>query len=365
MTPGARCGVGRRLMRRKLNPARTSRLKGGLTMKTKISRSKVTRLLIALTCAIVLAPGNAILLARQTQQPAAQDTAVKIPGDQLDSLVAPIALYPDNLLSQTLVASTYPLEIIQLQQWLERNPDLAKDQKKLTEAVKKQPWDPSIQAMAPLPDVVKRLSDDIQWTTDLGNAFLAQQSDVMDSIQRMRAKAQGTGALASNQQQKVETQTVESKQVIVIEQASPEVIYVPSYNPTVVYGAPAYPYPPIYYPPYTTGGVIAASAISFGVGLAMGAAWGGGWGWGCGWGGGDVNINRNNNFNPNTNISGGTRVYTIHSRDTGDEGGGKKRGHKSAPRGGGPFWGPDTAHRIARPARGGLFQKRARAARGG
>src|SRR5258707_11126599 len=165
MTPGARCGVGRRLMRRKLNPARTSRLKGRLTMKTKISRSKVTRLLIALTCAIVLAPGNAILLARQTQQPAAQDTAVKIPGDQLDALVAPIALYPDPLLSQTLVASTYPLEIIQLQQWLERNPGL-KD-KALVDAVSKQPWDPSIQATAALPQLVKRLADDIQWTTDL------------------------------------------------------------------------------------------------------------------------------------------------------------------------------------------------------
>ena len=95
--------------------------------------------------------------------------------------MAPIALYPDNLLSQTLVASTYPLEIVQLQQWLEKNQSIAKDQTKLAEAVKKQPWDPSIQAMAPLPDVVKRLADDIQWTTDLGNAFLAQQSDVMDA----------------------------------------------------------------------------------------------------------------------------------------------------------------------------------------
>src|SRR5262249_44792526 len=189
----------------------------------------------------------------------AQDEGVKIPAEQLDSLVAPIALYPDNLLSQTLVASTYPLEIIQLQQWLEKNPDLAKYQKKLADAVKKQPWDPSIEAMAALPDVVKRLSDDVQWTTDLGNAFLAQQKDVMDAIQRMRDKAKDTGALASNQQQKVETKVIESKEVIVIEQSNPEVVYVPSYNPTVVYGAPAYPYPPIYYPP-STGAVVAASA---------------------------------------------------------------------------------------------------------
>jgi hypothetical protein len=123
------------------------------------------------------------------------EPAVKIPAEQLDALVAPIALYPDPLLAQTLAASTYPLELVQLQQWLEKNEAIAKDQAKLAEAVKKQPWDPSIQAMAALPDVVKRLADDIQWTTDLGNAFLAQQTDVMDSVQRMRAKAKGNGAL--------------------------------------------------------------------------------------------------------------------------------------------------------------------------
>ena len=108
--------------------------------------------------------------------------------------------------------------------------------------------------MAVLPDVVNRLADDIQWTTDLGNAFLAQQSDVMDAVQRMRKKAQGTGALASNEQQKVETKVVENKTVIVVEQANPQVVYVPSYNPVVVYGPPVYPYPPIYYPYYAARG---------------------------------------------------------------------------------------------------------------
>jgi Protein of unknown function (DUF3300) len=165
-------------------------------------KQKVIRYLIAFVCAILLLPGNAILLARAGPTPGPtplpQDTSVKIPADQLDSLVAPIALYPDNLLSQTLVASTYPLEIIQLQQWLDKHQDLASNQQKLAEAVKKQPWDSSIQAMAALPDVVKRLADDIQWTTDLGNAFLAQPSDVMDAIQRMRKKAQDKGALQSN-----------------------------------------------------------------------------------------------------------------------------------------------------------------------
>src|SRR5512135_2165885 len=141
-------------------------------MERAVSRlvmpGKVIRNLVAIICAIVLVPGDSSVLASQAPSaaPAAQD-AVKLPDEQLDSLVAPIALYPDPLLSQTLVASTYPLEIMQLQQWLEKNKNL-KD-KALTDAAMKQPWDASIQAMVVLPDVVKRLAGDIQWTTDLGN----------------------------------------------------------------------------------------------------------------------------------------------------------------------------------------------------
>jgi hypothetical protein len=228
---------------------------------------------------LVLGPVAPAGSAPQSQGGAPQ--AEKIPNDQLDSLVAPIALYPDPLVAQVLAASTYPLELIQLQQWLAKNKDL-KD-KALADAVAKQPWDPSVQAMAGLPEVVKRLTDDVQWTTDLGNAFLAQQSDVMDAVQRMRAKAKDQGNLKSTEQVKVETKTVESKQVIVVEQANPQVVYVPSYNPTVVYGPPAYPYPPISYPP--PGYYAAGMAISFGVGVAMGAMWSGGWGYNCGWGG--------------------------------------------------------------------------------
>jgi hypothetical protein len=211
------------------------------------------RPLIAIACVLLLIPGHPVLSAMQDQQPAEQSTT--IPPDQLDALVAPIALYPDELLSQTLVASTYPLEIMQLHQWLQKNQGL--DQQALVSAVKKQPWDPSIQAMAALPDLVKRLADDIQWTTDLGNAVLAQQGDVMDAVQRMRKKAQDNGALMSNEHQKVEMEVIENKSVVVIEQANPEVVYVPSYNPVAVYGTPVYPYPPIYYPPYTSGAVIA------------------------------------------------------------------------------------------------------------
>ena len=244
------------------------------------------RRVVVVICTVALIPGDTyanIAPPLQTAQaPAAESQAATIPADQLDSLVAPIALFPDPMLAQVLAASTYPLEIIQLQQWLTKNPKL-KD-KALADAVAKQQWDPSVQQLAGLPDLVKRLADDIQWTTDLGNAFLAQQNDVMEAVQRMRKKAQETGNLKSNEQQKVETKTVESKTVIVVEQANPQVVYVPSYNPTVVYGAPVYPYPPIYYPP--PGYYAAGMAISFGVGVAMGAFWGGGgWGYGCGWGG--------------------------------------------------------------------------------
>jgi uncharacterized protein DUF3300 len=315
------------------------------------------RALVATLCAVAIAPGNSLLAfvpdrAQVSPQPSASsDEASRIPPDQLDSLVAPIALYPDPLLAQTLAASTYPLELMQLHQWLARNPGL-KD-KGLADAVAKQPWDPSIQAMAALPDVVKRLTDDIQWTTDLGNAFLAQQSGVMDAVQRMRHKAEGTGNLKSTAQQTVETQVIQNKEVIVIEQANPQVVYVPSYNPTVVYGAPVYPYPPIYYPP--PGYYAAGAAISFGVGVAMGAAWGGGWGWGAGWGDNDININNNNNFNRNANINrtGINRTGNVSNSWR----------HNAQHRGGAPYRDRATANRYGGTARGDSLANRQAGAR--
>jgi hypothetical protein len=305
--------------------------------------------MVAVLCSALLLPGD-VLSANQSQAPAAgstQQEAATLPADQLDSLVAPIALYPDPLLAQVLAASTYPLELVQLQQWLEKNKTL-KD-KALADAVQKQPWDPSVQAMAALPDVVKRLVDDIQWTGELGNAFLAQQNDVMDAVQRMRAKAQEKGNLKSNEQMKVETRVVESKQVIVVEQSNPQVIYVPSYDPVVVYGAPAYPYPPIYYPP--PGYYAAGMAISFGIGLAMGAAWGGGWGYNCGWNGGgnnNININNNNNFINNSNRQNvGNRPSQQPSR-----GGGSNWQHNPQHRGGTPYSDRATANKYGGTARG-------------
>jgi hypothetical protein len=295
-------------------------------------------------------PGDVPLFgqSQETTKKAAEQTeqeAAKIPPDQLDSLVAPIALYPDELLAQTLAASTYPLEIIQLQQWLAKNSKL-KD-KKLAEAVAKQPWDPSVQAMAALPDVVKRLADDIQWTTDLGNAFLAQQSDVLDAVQRMRKKAQEKGNLKSNEQQKVESKVVENKTVIVVEQADPQVVYVPSYNPVVVYGAPVYAYPSIYYPP--PGYYAAVMAFSFGVGVALGAMWSGGWGWGAGWGSNNVQINNYNNFNRSANVNRNTNV----NRSTRNVSGSSTNwSHNPQHRGGAPYRDRATANQYGGTARG-------------
>jgi len=306
---------------------------------------------LAVLCSVLLLPGD-VVSGAQSQEPTAgsgQQESVKVPPDQLDSLVAPIALYPDPMLAQVLAASTYPLELIQLQQWLAKNSTL-KDQA-LVDAVEKQPWDPSVQATAALPDVVKRLTNDIQWTTDLGNAFLAQQSDVMDAVQRMRKKAADSGNLKSNDQQKVETTTVESKQVIVIEQANPQVVYVPTYNPVDVYGPAVYPYPPIYYPP--PGYYAAGMAISFGIGIAMGAAWGGGWGWGSSWGGNnDININNNNNFNRNTNIGNGNRPANQPARGGGNRGGNSQWKHNPQHRGGAPYRDRATANKFGGTARG-------------
>src|SRR6478609_4904158 len=314
--------------------------------KSRSSWTKVCQGLVAVGCATILMPGEGVLFAQSTTPapaaPAAPTTTepveAKLPAEQLDSLVAPIALYPDTLLAQALVASTYPLEIVQLQQWLVKNKDL-KGQA-LTDAAAKQPWDPAIQSMAVIPDLVKRLADDIQWTTELGNAFLAQQSDVMDAVQRMRKKATEKGALTTTEQQKVETKVIEEKTVIVVESANPEVIYVPSYNPTVVYGPPPvyYSYPPVYYPPP------GYAFMSFSIGVAVGAAF---WGGNCGWGGNDVNID----IDRNTNINGGDR----NNINGGDRGNGGNRGNSanSTSRGGGSggksSWSHNPQHRGAAP----------------
>jgi hypothetical protein len=196
--------------------------------------------------------------------------------DQLNDLVAPVALYPDPLISQILVAATYPIELVQAQQWLQRQPGLKGSA--LTAAAQQQNWDPSIQALLIFPDVMKRLNDDIDWTTNLGNAFLAQQTDVMNAIQRMRLSAQGAGKLVSTSQQQVLTTTEAGEPVVTVMPVNPNVIYVPVYDPVWVWGpAVYYSYPRWYFAPHPAG-------LSFSVGISIGSFLEGGWnGWG-GWG---------------------------------------------------------------------------------
>src|SRR5262252_7348285 len=148
--------------------------------------------------------------------------------NELDDLVAPIALYPDPLISQVLVASTYPLEVVEAYQWLQRNPGLTGTA--LTQAAEAQNWDPSVQALVMFPDVLKRLNEDVTWTRNLGNAFLAQQVDVMAAVQRMRVSAQQAGKLVSTPQQQVITTVDVGQPVVVIAPTNPDVIYVPVYD---------------------------------------------------------------------------------------------------------------------------------------
>jgi Protein of unknown function (DUF3300) len=209
--------------------------------------------------------------------PQGVDTGQPVPlmsAAQLDNLVAPIALYPDPLLSQVLVASTYPLEIVEAYQWLQANPGLTGPA--LTQAAQQQNWDPSVQALVMFPDVLKQLSEDITWTTSLGNAYLAQPQDVMNSVQQLRLQAQQAGQLASTPQQTVTVANAAGQPQVIIEPANPSVIYVPVYDPAFFWGpAVYYPYPRWYYPRRT------GLFFGFGPAINVGAFFGGGWG---GWG---------------------------------------------------------------------------------
>jgi hypothetical protein len=214
--------------------------------------------------------------------------------EELDQILAPIALYPDSLVAQILMASTYPLEVVQADRFAKQNASL-KDEA-LTKALESQSWDPSVKSLVNFPQVLTMMSEKLDWTQKLGDAFLAQQKLVMDTIQSLRAKAQAAGNLKTTKEQTV---IVEEK-IIKIESASPQVVYVPTYNPTVVYGAWPYPtYPPYsYYPP----GYVAGSMFAFGAGVAMGAAWGYAWG-NSNWNGGNVDIDVDRNTNINNNIN--------------------------------------------------------------
>ena len=235
------------------------------------------------------------------EQPAADNPPQQqlLDAGQLDQLVAPIALYPDPLLAQVLMAATYPLEVVQADRFAKENKKL-KDEK-LKEALDKQDWDPSVKELVSTPTVLATMSDKLDWTQKLGDAVLAQQADVMDAIQRLRAKAQANGKLETTKQQTVTVKQEADQQVIEIEPASPDVVYVPYYDPAVVYGEWSYPdYPPYYYPPpsgYIVGGAIAT-------GLAWGAAYAVGreiWN-DIDWNHGDINIDVDRNIDIDRNV---------------------------------------------------------------
>lgn len=250
----------------------------------------------------------------------AQDAPAFKP-EELDQLVAPIALHPDSLVAQVLMASTYPLEIVHAARFVKANANLKGDQ--LNEALKQYTWDDSVKSLVFFPQVLTMMNEKLDWLQKLGDAFLAQQQDVLAAVQRLRARAQASGQLKSTAEQTVTVEpaalpqqaaapqpapaatTVEVVQapptVIKIEPTNPQVIYVPSYDPTVVYGAWPPAYPPYY--PYPAG-YFAAGAFTFFAGAAVGAAlWGD-----CDWNGGDVNINNNNSNNFTNNVNNKTEA---------------------------------------------------------
>jgi hypothetical protein len=224
--------------------------------------------------------------------------------EQLDALVAPIALYPDSLLTQILMASTFPLQVVEAARWVENPANKSLTGDALTRALDAQPWDPSVKSLVPFPQVLAMMNGNLDWMQQLGYAFAEQQADVLDSVQRLRRQAQDSGSLQSTQQQVVRSEA----QTIIIEPAQPNVVYVPSYNPTTVYGTWPYPtYPPVYLPPPVGYGYPVATALAaglaFGAGIAITAGlwnwarpvWGGGYGRGYV----NVNVNRYNNINVN------------------------------------------------------------------
>ena len=256
-------------------------------------------LVLFLSSWLLFAPGvsyatQADSLAGQSAPPVGKQSP-----EDLQQLVAPIALYPDALVSQILAAATYPTEIVEADRWVQDHPDLKG--KDLANAVDQQPWDPSIKALTQFPSVLAILDKNLSWSSALGEAYVSQPQPVMDAVQVMRTRAQAAGSLKSNEQVKVETQ----EKTIIIEPADPEVVYVPTYNPWGVYGAPVvvwpgwYPYPGLY---------VAGPGVSFGVGFSIGFVAGFGWGWhgwGCDWGHGSVTYNHNTFISNSQTFYGG------------------------------------------------------------
>ena len=220
--------------------------------------------------------------AQATQQAPPQDGQQVPPyttqtPEQIQQLVAPIALYPDSLVAQILAASTFPEQVVEADRWVQAHPDLKGDA--LAQAVDQQPWDPSVKALAAFPSVLGNMDKNLSWTSSLGDAYYNQQQDVTDAVQVMRQRAQQSGNLKSTPQQTVTTQG----STVIIQPADPQIVYVPAYNPWVVYGGPIGPWPGWYpYPGIWYGGPYLSFGIGFGIGFYGGYGWG--WGrWGFDW----------------------------------------------------------------------------------
>jgi uncharacterized membrane protein YgcG len=315
--------------------------------------NRTVRGAICVALSVLMAAAPAVFSDPPTATPAdAYSEPAKPPLTQaeLDQLLAPIALYPDSLLSQVLMASTYPLEIVQADRWAQQNkssPETAQ-----MDELEDKPWDPSVKSLVNVPQVLEMMSNKLDWTIKLGDAFLEQQTDVMDTVQSLRSKARAAGNLESNANQKVavEPATATQPQIIVVQAPNPEIIYVPVYNPTIVYGAWWYPaYPPYYYypPAYPPGRV-----IWWGSGFVVGFAWGYAWG-GCNWRYRSVNVYVSRNIyvtNTRINYTKYQNNYNRSSINTNDRKGAWR--HDPSHRDGVPYRDRSTAQKFgaAEPA---------------
>jgi hypothetical protein len=300
-------------------------------MKLRIALTRLTRVLMLVPMLLAV--------------PAHAQDAKPFNNEQLEQMTAQVALYPDSLLAQLFMATTYPDDFAAAARWSKAHPD-AKGDEAVTQ-VQNEPWDPSVASLVAFPEVLITLGEKPDWVRNMGDAFLAQPDDVMNAVQRLRQKAQAAGNLKSNEQIKVATQAPEPApaptttvvqqsappaQVIVIEPAQPSVVYVPAYNPTVVYGPwPYAAYPPYYYPPppgYWFSRTV-ATGIAWGVGIGVSnALWGG-----VNWGRGDVNINVNRYNNINVN-----KRMDVNAKNT-------NWNHNTAQRGSTPYRGGDATRK--------------------
>ena len=291
-------------------------------------------LVIQLVLTIVLMPLATTLLpeAASAQNTASDSGAATLTQTQLLQLVAPIALYPDPLVGQILAASTNPMEVVEAARWLKDNSTLTGTQ--LTSGISSQGWDSSVQSLAQVPSVIENMNKNLSWTSALGDAYTHQSQDVMNAIQVLRGRAQSAGTLKTTPQQTVSvapaettpttttatTTTVQTgssqttvvsapAQTIIIEPSNPQVIYVPSYNPTTSYGEPVAPYPG-----YSSADLMLTGLMSFGLGMMVGSMMSSGGGWGCNWHGGTVVYNHNTYVTPHNIYSPNGSNYWHHQQ---------------------------------------------------